>query len=209
MGITKQTLRELLSKGTTLESIFEFKEGQNCLIFKAEKFKDTEDIIYIPDITLNEIEVTRPLDAEGIDQLAEALFDFDDWQNPCLQDILDGYDEEEFQEDYGCSLSFYQMPKYVIITKNQVYESEPEKIVEEIVEEQEEKRKLLGLDGDHYVCHFFDSPYSNDFTEETSIENAIQRLAIKDGYDMVQFQNGNYGFVAYYNGIVNGFEIIG
>lgn len=131
MGITKQTLRELLSKGTTLESIFEFKEGQNCLIFK--------------------------------------------------------------------------MPKYVIITKNQVYESEPEKIVEE----QEEKRKLLGLDGDHYVCHFFDSPYSNDFTEETSIENAIQRLAIKDGYDMVQFQNGNYGFVAYYNGIVNGFEIIG
>ena len=141
MGITKQTLRELLSKGTTLESIFEFKEGQNCLIFKAEKFKDTEDIIYIPDITLNEIEVTRPLDAEGIDhviqhccngkdfinecrgneQLAEALFDFDDWQNPCLQDILDGYDEEEFQEDYGCSLSFYQMPKYVIITKTVSY----------------------------------------------------------------------------------------
>ena len=229
MGITKQTLRELLSKGTTLESIFEFKEGQDCLIFKAEKFKETEDIIYIPDITLNEIEVTRPLDAEGIDhviehccngkdfinecrgneQLAEALFDFDDWQYPCLQDILDGYAEEEFQEDYGCSLSFYQMPKYVIITKNQVYESESEKIVEEIVEEQEEKRKLLGLDGDHYVCHFFDSPYFSDSTEETSIEDAIQRLAIKDGYDMVQFQNGNYGFVAYYNGIVNGFEIVG
>ena len=71
MGITKQTLRELLSKGTTLESIFEFKEGQDCLIFKAEKFKDTEDIIYIPDITLNEIEVTRPLDAEGIDHVIE------------------------------------------------------------------------------------------------------------------------------------------
>ena len=98
-----------------------------------------------------------------------------------------------------------EMPRYVVITKNQVYESEPEKIVEE----QEEKRKLLGLDGDHYVCHFFDSPYFNDSTEETSIEDAIQRLAIKDGYDMVQFQNGNYGFVAYYNGIVNGFEIIG
>lgn len=41
------------------------------------------------------------------------------------------------------------------------------------------------------------------------IEFAIQHLAIKEGYDMVQFSNGNYGFVAYYNGVPNGFEIIG
>ena len=83
MGITKQTLRELLSKGTTLESIFEFKEGQNCLIFKAEKFKDTEDIIYIPDITLNEIEVTRPLDAEGIDHVIQHCCNGKDFINEC------------------------------------------------------------------------------------------------------------------------------
>lgn len=225
MGITKQQLEELLSKGTTLETVFEFKEGQDCLIFKADEFKNTDDIIYIPDIFLNQIEVTRPLDEEGIrnaiahcctgkdfisecrgnEQLAIALFEYDGWQHPCLQDILEGYEEEEFYEEYGCSLSCFTMPRYVIITKNQVSNSEPEKIVEE----QEEKRRILGLDKDHYICHFFDSPYSNNSTEETSIEEAIQRLAIKDGYDMVQFQNGNYGFVAYYNGVVNGFEVVG
>ena len=41
------------------------------------------------------------------------------------------------------------------------------------------------------------------------IDNAIEHLASKDGVDMVQFSNGNYGFVAYYNGKVNGFEVIG
>ena len=41
------------------------------------------------------------------------------------------------------------------------------------------------------------------------IEFAIQHLAIKEGYDMGQLSNGNYGFVAYYNGVPNGFEIIG
>ena len=41
------------------------------------------------------------------------------------------------------------------------------------------------------------------------IDDAIQCLAIKDGVDMVQFSNGNYGFVAYYSGDTNGFEVIG
>jgi len=40
-------------------------------------------------------------------------------------------------------------------------------------------------------------------------DDAIQHLAIKDGYDLIQFENGNYGYVAYYNGIENGFEILG
>ena len=55
------------------------------------------------------------------------------------------------------------MIDYVIITRNRVYESEPE----DILAEQLEKQKVLELD------------------------------------------NGNYGFVAYYSGEVNGFEVIG
>ena len=39
--------------------------------------------------------------------------------------------------------------------------------------------------------------------------SAKKIVAIKDGVDMVQFANGNYGFVAYYNGGINGFEVIG
>lgn len=46
-------------------------------------------------------------------------------------------------------------------------------------------------------------------TEEMSVDVALECLAIKDGADLVQYENGNYGFVAFYNGRQNGFEIIG
>ena len=45
------------------------------------------------------------------------------------------------------------MLDYTIITRNRVYESEPE----DIVREQEEKRNILGLNSGSYICHFFDS----------------------------------------------------
>ena len=97
------------------------------------------------------------------------------------------------------------MLDYTIITRNRVYESEPE----DMVREQEEKRNILGLNNGSYICHFFDSAWFDEGTIEMDIDDAIQCLAIKDGVDMVQFSNGNYGFVAYYNGRVNGFEVIG
>ena len=97
------------------------------------------------------------------------------------------------------------MLDYTIITRNRVYESEPE----DIVREQEEKRNILGLNNGSYICHFFDSAWFDEETIEMDIDDAIQCLAIKDGVDMVQFINGNYGFVAYYSGETNGFEVIG
>ena len=97
------------------------------------------------------------------------------------------------------------MLDYTIITRNRVYESEPE----DIVCEQEEKRNILGLNNGNYICHFFDSAWFDEEIIEMDIDDAIQCLAIKDGVDMVQFSNGNYGFVAYYSGETNGFEVIG
>ena len=97
------------------------------------------------------------------------------------------------------------LPRYTIITKSKVYESEPE----DITKEQYNKREVLGLNGNSYLCHFFNSGFFNEYYEACSIDESIQRLAIKDGVDMVQFENGNYGFVAYYSGEINGFEIIG
>ena len=96
------------------------------------------------------------------------------------------------------------MLDYTIITRNRVYESEPE----DIMREQEEKRNILGLNNKNYICHFFDSAWFDEETIEMDIDDAIQCLAIKDGVDMVQFSNGNYGFVAYYSGETNGFEVI-
>ena len=38
------------------------------------------------------------------EDLARELFDFVDWQHPNIQDLLDGYDDEEFEERYGFSM---------------------------------------------------------------------------------------------------------
>ena len=43
--------------GETMDSIFQFRLGQNCVIFKAENFTTGDTIVYIPDIELNEIPV--------------------------------------------------------------------------------------------------------------------------------------------------------
>lgn len=108
------------------------------------------------------------------------------------------------------------MERYTITTKHQVFsdynEEDYEREVELRYEEQQEKLEILGFKyerGVDYVCHFFDSVYFDEETCVTSIPEAIECLAIKDGVDLVQFSNGNYGFVAYYNGYKNGFEIIG
>lgn len=40
------------------------------------------------------------------------------------------------------------------------------------------------------------------------LEDAIERLAIKDGCDLIRYDNGNLGLVAYYNGRKSYLEII-
>ena len=64
-------------------------------------------------------------------------------------------------------------------------------------------------DSDAWSIHYFESPFHYDRVENMTVKEAIECLAIKDGYDIVQFSNGNVGFVAYYNGRANGFEILG
>lgn len=59
-----------------------------------------------------------------------------------------------------------------------------------------------------YLLHYFNSEFFDECNITLTIYDGIDGLAIKDGYDLVQFENGNYGFVAYYNGNKNGFEII-
>ena len=62
---------------------------------------------------------------------------------------------------------------------------------------------------DRYLIHFFDSRYGSERASMDTISDALEDLAIKDGADLVKFENGNIGFVAYYNGTENGFEILG
>ena len=106
---------------------------------------------------------------------------------------------------------------YEIVTKRKLYdycglsESEEEKFREELIKEQSEFL-AKEITTKNVILHFLeDSAYLNESYEYVSkedIEGEIQCLAIKDGVDLVRFSNGNLGFVAYYNGHENGFEII-
>lgn len=124
--MTKDQLVERLKNGEHLEDIFEFIDGQECLIYKGD-FEVSDNIIYIPDIWLNELNVDGKATEEDIEDIihncytgedfmeechdvesiAKRLFSTVDWQHPDIQDVLDGYtedDDEEFKEDYGVSI---------------------------------------------------------------------------------------------------------
>lgn len=108
-----------------------------------------------------------------------------------------------------------KLPKFKVLTKMSVldisYETEKQnqRDLTALVEEQNEILEKKRFDfNKYYKVHFYDSYYTNDCTTEMCIHDAVQCLAIKDGYDLVLFENGNYGFVAYYNGNDNGFEIL-
>ena len=105
------------------------------------------------------------------------------------------------------------MLKYEILTSRSVmdipYESEEQnqRDCEALVEEQNRIIQELAP-SEYYMCHFIEDPhYCDDITINVSdLDDAIQYLAIKDGVDLVRFENGNLGYVAYYNCHENGFE---
>ena len=100
----KAELRNRLMGGEKLVDILPLIAGQDCEIYKAPRFRADDEIIYIPDVSLNELPVDKDLscDIEGIFdvlgrcytgddfieecdgnvELAERLFWYCDWQSP-------------------------------------------------------------------------------------------------------------------------------
>lgn len=110
------------------------------------------------------------------------------------------------------------IPTYEVLTvknvseKTEISEELEEQYTEDLYEEQEAKLSKLGYEDDGttlYVIHFFNTYFSDNRVDTATIYDATQELAIKDGADLVEFNNGNIGFVSYYNGHVDAFEIIG
>ena len=118
--INKRELAARLKQGECLEEIFDFTDGQECLIYKGE-FEVSDNIIYIPDIYLSKLNLGVVTTGENLNDIlkncytgndflkecnghkniAKALFDFVDWQHPNIQDLTDCYDEEEFYNEFG------------------------------------------------------------------------------------------------------------
>ena len=123
--MTVNEARERIYNGECLSDMFEFTDGQDCMIYKGEWNPGDEVIlIYIPDIDLNEICINRPLinildedDIEDIiytfytgkdfmnlaygnEKLAKRLFYYYDWQHPssALNEVIE--DVEETREEY-------------------------------------------------------------------------------------------------------------
>lgn len=109
---TASGVMEQLKKGKTLAELFTFREGQDCMIFKADEFTVSDEVIYIPDIELNEINIHSKMSEEEINKLplytgkdflkecngkedaARLLFSWCDWQHPCITDIITELDED-------------------------------------------------------------------------------------------------------------------
>ncbi len=123
----KAEILSRLKEGEKIERILSLSWGQDCPIYKAAAFTEGDDVIYVPDVWLNEIEFQTGdgwdeeaeekrlrgmlytgddilAECGGNRKLAEELFNCLDWQHP--SSALDdypylGYTEEEWQERYG------------------------------------------------------------------------------------------------------------
>ena len=113
--------------GEKLEDIFEFTDGQECLIYKGKFLPGImgDDICYIPDIFLNEIPYNRSVseseiediidkcyttndfvdECNGHEKLAKDLFNYVDWQHPDISDVLEGYSRCQFLKNYRFPIS--------------------------------------------------------------------------------------------------------
>ena len=69
--LTKQELRSQLQQGHTLNNLLAFGPGQDCEIFKADKFYPGDVVIYVPDVYLNHIPLDRPITSP--EELSEVL----------------------------------------------------------------------------------------------------------------------------------------
>lgn len=108
-----------------------------------------------------------------------------------------------------------KVPEYEIATEIKLYDYlafpkwEWDDFFWDLFQNQQNTLKEKGYTEDGlYKIHFFESYFNSETTEEMTILEATEMLAIKDGADLVQYNNGNYGFIAYYNGRANGFEIL-
>ncbi len=131
--MTREILRKELECGKALNEIFEFTDGQDCTIYKGKfDLNNAENIIYIPDVFINDIDVEADFmtemeienvinncyttadfieEAQGHVNLAQDLFNYVDWQHLDLHDLLEGYEDEqvEFYKKYGFQYNELEM----------------------------------------------------------------------------------------------------
>jgi len=118
--MTKKELQAGFQTGKILCDMLEIRSGQCCEIFKSERFIPGDEIIYIPDLWLNDIPGNEKIISgshlgsildccytgddfveicDGDEKTARRLFDLVDWQHPSsAYDAGEVDDEDEEKE---------------------------------------------------------------------------------------------------------------
>lgn len=82
--MTKSELKAALQSGSCMVNLLEFRSGQECEIFKASRFVVGDEILYIPDLQLNEIHIDRPItDPEELEDILSQCYTGDDFLEEC------------------------------------------------------------------------------------------------------------------------------
>ena len=86
--LTKQELRLQLRQGHTLNDLLALGPGQDCEIFKADRFYPGDAIIYVPDVALNHIPLDRPItDSEELSEALSNCYTGQDFIDECGGDV--------------------------------------------------------------------------------------------------------------------------
>ena len=134
--MTKEELqRRIVEEERMLEAILPLSDGQECLIYKAQEFSVGDEIIYIPDVWENNLDILNGHDdddgisyaqrvvencytgkdfvelCDGDVELAERLFHYCDWQHPSSA-LPEVDDEDERMERAVKSIMDQNMNKY-------------------------------------------------------------------------------------------------
>ena len=88
--MTKQELKAALESGKALKDILTLRSGQSCEIFKEDSFAPGNDIVYIPDLWLNETPMDRAMAPEEIEECLAMCYSGDDFIRLCEERFGDG-----------------------------------------------------------------------------------------------------------------------
>ena len=83
---TKAELKAKLEAGAFLVDLFDFTYGQECLIYKSNKF-ESDNIIYIPDVDLNDIDTESVLEDEEIEKVLHCCYTGTDFVKECSNHV--------------------------------------------------------------------------------------------------------------------------
>ena len=129
--MTKEELQKrIVDENQMLGVILPLSDGQDCLIYKADAFSVSDEIIYIPDVWLNDLDILNSDDDDdgisyaqrviencytgrdfvdecgGDVELAERLFHYCDWQHPssALPEVDDREEQTEHPQQHKPSI---------------------------------------------------------------------------------------------------------